>query len=265
MSLIRLLARLSGFAITLAVTALIAALLTLFEKFSGRRVNRAPWARFCFYLSARSLGFGMDYSGEVARGPVLFVSNHISWSDIPILGGRTPLRFLSKQEVRSWPIIGWLAAQAGTLFIRRGGGKAARSRQEITRALEGGESVLVFPEGTTSAGIGVLPFHGRLLQAAVDANVNIQPISIAYLRNDKPDAIAPFIGDDEFQNHLIRLLRLPATRVRVHFHDAVSVGPEETLASLSARLRSQVAAGLADLQKSGDQPASPLNEGPEFS
>lgn len=256
---LRLTLRLAAFIASLLLTAAIAGALILAEQSMRRRISRPPWARRCFSMAARCAGFRISHQGMVASEPVLFVSNHISWSDIPVLGGMAPLRFLSKQEVRTWPIIGWLAAQAGTLFIRRGGGTAGRAREEIANSLKQGESVLVFPEGTTSAGVGVLPFHGKLLQAALDAGVPIQPISICYLRDGRPDPVAPFIGDDEFQNHLVRMLKRPATRVKVHFHPVMVPEPGESLGSLAARLREQVSRGLDELRLAptitGDEPA----------
>jgi 1-acyl-sn-glycerol-3-phosphate acyltransferase len=265
MSWFRLLARLVSFITCLLLTAAVAGLLILVETVSRRSISRPPWARACFHMAARCSGFRMSRRGDIARGPVLFVSNHISWSDIPVLGGMAPLRFLSKQEVRRWPLIGWLAAQAGTLFIRRGGGTANKARDEIANSLKRGESVLVFPEGTTSAGIGVLPFHGKLLKAAIDAGVPIQPISIGYLRDGRPDPVAPFIGDDEFQSHLVRMLKRPATRVEVHFHPAVTPGQDESLASLAERLRDVVARGLKDIQSPDTRAEGALTRGPEFS
>lgn len=249
MGYLRLTIRLAGFSTALIATALLASSLTLMEAALRRPLNRSPWARACFRSAALSLGFRLSIEGHAIRGPVLFVSNHISWSDIPILGGIAPLRFLSKSEVREWPAIGWLAAQAGTLFIKRGSGKAGRSREEIAAALARGESVLVFPEGTTTAGITVLPFHSRLLHAAVDAGVPIQPVSIGYLREGQPDHIAPFIGDDEFQHHLIRVLRVSSPRVEVRFHPPVMATAETDMAGLAARLRNQVADGLADIHR----------------
>ncbi len=256
MPTIRLTSRLTLFILFLVLTAAIAVGVRIVEKVSGNAVNRTPWARFCFGGAARCLGFRVRHRGRVANGPVLFVSNHISWSDIPILGGTAPLRFLSKAEVARWPIIGWLAVQAGTLFIQRGGGRTNQSRTEISSALEAGQSVLVFPEGTTTIGITVLPFHGRLLNAAIDANVPIQPISIGYRRHNRPDHLAPFIGDDEFQPHLLRILKQPAVDVTVVFHEPVLASAEGPITDLADSLHKIVAAGLADIHRGGSDASS---------
>ncbi|MCL7944332.1 lysophospholipid acyltransferase family protein [Marinobacter sp. ATCH36] len=248
MELIRLTTRLALFSGFLALTATLAATLLVLETLFRCHINRAPFARICFSGASRCLGFRISAKGIPDNGPVLYVSNHISWSDIPVLGGMVPLHFLSKAEVGRWPIIGWLANQAGTLFIQRGSGKAGLARREIANTLGQGRSVLVFPEGTTTAGVTVLPFHSRLLQAAADAGVDIQPISIGYLRNGHPDHLAPFIGDDEFQHHLVRMLRQPAVEVGVIAHPVVSLREGSDLSEIARGLQKTVQDGLWEIQ-----------------
>ncbi|MEP1214618.1 MAG: lysophospholipid acyltransferase family protein [Marinobacter sp.] len=248
MELIRLTTRLTLFTVFLALTALLAGSLGLVETLVRRRIDRAPFARFCFAGASRCLGFRVSTQGTFSRRPVLYVSNHISWSDIPVLGSMVPLRFLSKAEVGRWPVIGWLAKQAGTLFILRGSGKAGQARREMATTLMSGQSVLVFPEGTTTSGVTVLPFHSRLLQAAADAGVEIQPISIGYLRNGHPDHLAPFIGDDEFHHHLVRMLRQPAVEVGIIAHPPVAPTCSNELSELSGELQKTVREGLWQIQ-----------------
>ena len=262
MSTLRLGWRLTLFSGFLVATGLIATVCLLTEAVSRRGLNRAPIARFCFDGATRCLGFRLQVEGEPADATVLYVSNHISWSDIPILGGRVPLRFLSKAEVGTWPVIGWLARQAGTLFIVRGGGRAGAARADIASALAAGQSVLVFPEGTTTSGLTVLPFHSRLLHAAADAGVDIQPISIAYTRHGRPDHLVPFIGEDEFQQHLPRLLKQPAVDVTVRFHPPRPVSADLAWNDLAAELRDTVAQGVQQIYQ---EQGSKLNTtaGPE--
>lgn len=248
MELIRLTTRLTLFAGFLALTASLAGALLLVDALLRSRIDRAPFARFCFRGASRCLGFRVSTRGTFSDGPVLFVCNHVSWSDIPVLGGMVPLRFLSKAEVGGWPVIGWLARQAGTLFIQRGSGKAGQARHEIATTLGQGQSVLVFPEGTTTAGVKVLPFHSRLLHAAADAGVDIQPLSIGYLRNGHPDHLAPFIGDDEFQHHLARMLRQPAVEVGIIAHPVVSLRQGRELSEISRELHEIVQNGLWQIQ-----------------
>jgi 1-acyl-sn-glycerol-3-phosphate acyltransferase len=139
-------------------------------------------------------------------------------------------------------VIGWLARQAGTLFIKRGGGQARRIKKTMMEHLQAGESVLVFPEGTTSSGLAVLPMHGLLLTAARDAGVPVQPVTIGYRRNQRPDPVAPFVGDDSFQRHLVRLLGQPPTCIEILFHPPMAAdGPVNDLA---IRVREEISAGL---------------------
>lgn len=248
MELMRLTTRLTLFAGFLALTATLAGTLLLADALLRSRIDRAPFARFCFRRASRCLGFRVSARGTFSDRPVLFVCNHVSWSDIPVLGGMVPLRFLSKAEVGNWPVIGWLAKQAGTLFIQRGSGKAGQARHEIADTLRQGQSVLVFPEGTTTAGATVLPFHSRLLHAAADAGMDIQPVSIGYLRNGHPDHLAPFIGDDEFHHHLARMLRQPAVEVGVIAHPVVTLREGRELSEVSRELHEIVQNGLWQIQ-----------------
>lgn len=244
MAVVRLLIRLTFLLLVLGVITAVALMLLMMDRLTGRRHNRSPVARTCFLACCRCLGIHISESGTPPAEPVLLLSNHISWTDIPVLGGLMEIRFLSKAEVASWPLVGWLAQQAGTMFIRRGGGEAAQRRQDITRTLKAGQSVLVFPEGTTSAGLTVLPFFPRLIGAATAAEVPIMPVSIAYLREGEPCHIAPFIGDDEFHHHLLRLLSSPAPEVRVTWHPAITPVAGVSARELSDQVREVILEGL---------------------
>lgn len=269
MSWLRLCVRITAFMAFLAATTMLAAGLRITEVVTRKAIDRTPWARFGFRWACRCLGLHIHQHGSPSDDTVLFVSNHISWSDIPILGSLAPIRFLSKAEVGQWPVIGWLARQAGTLFIRRGGGQARRVRDQITENLQAGENVLVYPEGTTSAGLTVLPFHGLLLKAAPESKTRVQPITIAYRRGGRPDHLAPFIGDDEFHSHLLRMLRQPSARVDVVFHAPVYPSDQVPTGELAAHLRETVLEGLtriysgeydksvADLLRTKDDPGLP--------
>lgn len=269
MSWLRLCVRITAFMAFLAATTMLAAGLRITEVVTRKAIDRTPWARFCFRWACRCLGLNIHQHGSPSDDTVLFVSNHISWSDIPILGSLAPIRFLSKAEVGQWPVIGWLARQAGTLFIRRGGGQARRVRDQIIQNLQAGENVLVYPEGTTSAGLTVLPFHGLLLKAAPESKTPVQPVTIAYRREGRPDHLAPFIGDDEFHSHLLRMLRQPSARVDVVLHAPVYPSDQAPTGELAAHLRETVLDGLTriysgeydesvtDLLRTKDDPGLP--------
>ena len=136
----------------------------------------------------RILHVKLVLSGEVPNRhspPAMFVANHISWLDIWAINSVCPSRFVSKSEVRDWPVIGWLAVRGGVIFIERARRRdAARVSGAAAEALRSGDSLCVFPEGTTSDGTHIFPFHGSLMQAAVDATAPVWPIALRYLRRD---------------------------------------------------------------------------------
>lgn len=164
--------------------------------------------------------FGVQCSstGIINKAPTLFVVNHISWFDIPALGSKIPAHFLSKDEVNSWPILGWLAGQAGTLYIKRGRqGAAEQSINEISATLNRGGHVVIFPEGTTTDGTSVRKFHSRLFQAAIDAGVPIQPVALRYPHPDGVHPKAPFIGDTQFLQSTLDMMSEKQMQVNMEF------------------------------------------------
>ena len=166
----------------------------------------------------RVLGLKVHVRGQPAGTPALLVSNHVSWLDIPVIGGAADLAFLSKAEVRRWPVIGWLAYKSGTLFIERGGKNASNAASEVmTFQLLRGRSVLVFPEGTTSEGETVRRFHPRLFAAAQLAERPVQPVALRFRNGGARDTIAPFVGDDSFPAHMWRVLGTSGIEVELVF------------------------------------------------
>jgi 1-acyl-sn-glycerol-3-phosphate acyltransferase len=129
----------------------------------------------------RTLGISMKASGVIPQRGLL-VSNHISFIDIFAINAVMPASFVSKDEVRRWPLIGWLAMKTDTIFMERGSRSAAqKTRENLAGHLRNGTRVALFPEGTTSRGEGVLPFHGALLQSAIDAGIEVIPVTVRYL------------------------------------------------------------------------------------
>lgn len=169
--------------------------------------------------AGRILGVRATVFGEPAGQGVLMVSNHISWLDILLLGGVAVPRFLSKQEVRGWPVVGWLAQKAGTLFITRGqAGAAAQASATILQALQAGRAVLLFPEGTTTTGDEVCKFHARLFAPAFDAGVRVQPIALRYPGKDGlTNPLVPYVGQQSLGDNLRAILGEAEIRVEIHF------------------------------------------------
>lgn len=143
-------------------------------------------ARHWFRLLQRVMGVRERIVGEAVAGPVLIASNHISWLDIVVLGSHIGTCFVSKSEVATWPVVGWLARQGGTLFIHRGKhDSAARIAHDMTHRLAQGNRLLFFPEGTTSDGSDVRRFKNRLFQPALELDAPVQPVAIRYLKGDE--------------------------------------------------------------------------------
>ncbi|EKZ98486.1 MULTISPECIES: lysophospholipid acyltransferase family protein [unclassified Cupriavidus] len=149
---------------------------------------------------------------------VLVVANHISWLDIFVLNVWCPFRFVAKSEIRAWPLIGWLCVQTGTLFLERGKKRDThRILHRIAECLGQGDTVCVFPEGTTSDGTAVLPFHANLLQAAVSAKAPVLPVALRYLdTSTRSLTLAPaYIGDLSLMDSLNSVLDASPITVQV--------------------------------------------------
>ena len=162
------------------------------------------------------IGVRVAVSGERLRGPCLVVGNHISWLDILVLGSALPVVFLSKSEIGRWPVVGRLARAGGTLFIARGrAGAARRSIAEIERALGRGQSVLVFPEGTTGDGRRVGRFYPRLFAAAIESGCPVRPVALRYPHPAGVHPQAPYTGGDLLVPSVLRVLGCRDLRAEV--------------------------------------------------
>jgi 1-acyl-sn-glycerol-3-phosphate acyltransferase len=141
------------------------------------------------------LGVELRIAGGSPQG--LLVANHISFLDIFVINAVRPVAFVSKDEVRRWPLIGWLAAHADTIFLERGSRRAAqRARAALVERLAAGDRAAIFPEGTTTPGDKVLPFHGALFQAAIDAGAPVTPVALRYVHAGGGHCHAPAYIDD---------------------------------------------------------------------
>jgi 1-acyl-sn-glycerol-3-phosphate acyltransferase len=161
-------------------------------------------------------GVTLEPQGE-ALAHALVVANHVSWLDIFVINSLHPCRFVAKSEIRAWPVLGWLVAQAGTVFIARGNRRDLRHAfKGLVRSLEQGERVAFFPEGTTAAQGVLMPFHANLFEAAVDSGVMVQPYALQYLDNE--GALHPavdFTGDITFAASTVAILSGAAVRARL--------------------------------------------------
>ncbi|CCE23891.1 lysophospholipid acyltransferase family protein [Methylotuvimicrobium alcaliphilum] len=176
------------------------------------RINRIKQAWLKTFR--RIVNLEVLIEGQAVDGPALVVSNHVSWLDIIALGQHLPGYFVAKNDILDWPVIGYLSKKAGTIFVRRGDKQAIHATTEqMSWLLIQNSKVFVFPEGTTSDGSTVLPFHPSLLQPALLTHTAIQPVALRYEGQAK--SLAPFIGDDDFIPHLFKMLKLGKIEVRI--------------------------------------------------
>lgn len=150
---------------------------------------------------------------------VMFVANHISWSDIHALNSKIVLRFIAKSEIRSWPVFGYLAHKANALFIDRSKRHAAGKIVHTTVAsLLNGDNLCFFPEGTTTDGKQVLPFKSSVLQAAIAANSRIWPVAIRYVNADGSlNTNMAYAGETSLVDSMLQVIKQKNALVELHF------------------------------------------------
>ena len=142
------------------------------------------------------------------------VANHISWLDIFVINSLEPCRFVAKSDIRGWPLVGWLCAKTGTIFISRGKPRDVRAiYQGLVASIKEGDRIAFFPEGTTAAQGGLLPFHPNLFEAAIDAGVPVQPYALRYLDDaGELHPAADFIGETTIVESILAILKARGSR-----------------------------------------------------
>ena len=181
-------------------------------------------------------------------GPVLFAANHISWIDILVMHAARHCRFVSKSDVKRWPVVGKLASAAGTIYIERESRRdALRVVHQMAECLERGEVLAVFPEGTTGDGAHVMPFHANLIQAAIASGAPVQPVALHFADSvTGAMSFAPcYIGDDTLVGSLWRTLKARNLEAVVSY-GGVQQANSRDRRTWAADLRSAVIAMRAD-------------------
>lgn len=194
----------------------------------------------------RILGITLSCDGRALAAGHLVVANHVSWLDIAAVHAVLPqARFVSKADVRQWPLVGALVEGAGTLFIERTNKRdALRVVHQAAAALQAGDCVAVFPEGTTGAGPELLPFHANLLQAAVATEASVLPLVLRWHEpGQRFSTAAQFIGDTTLVQSLWRIASARGLAVDVQILPSVATGGVPRR-ELSDALRAAIAASL---------------------
>ncbi|MGR8934679.1 MAG: lysophospholipid acyltransferase family protein [Gammaproteobacteria bacterium] len=182
----------------------------------ARNVLKKLWIK-CF---AAIVNLKIEQHGKPALQPALFIGNHISWLDILAVGQTVPGHFVAKSDIMSWPVIGYLSAKAEAIFIRRGDKNHIRTvSEQMAWLLQQNCNLFVFPEGTTTRGDRLLPFHSSLLQPALLTRTPVLPFSLQYLGDARFHA--PYVDDHAFFPHLLKILALPHITVKLTFHPPI--------------------------------------------
>jgi 1-acyl-sn-glycerol-3-phosphate acyltransferase len=218
--------------------------------------------------TCRILGIRVERHGRPARRhPTLYVANHVSYLDIEVLGALLRASFVAKSEVATWPFFSWLAKLQETVFVERRVHRAADHRDEMARRLDAGDDLILFPEGTSGDGNGILAFKSALFSVAErrpqGEALTVQPVSVSYTRLDGLPLgryLRPFFawyGDMELGNHLWHAISLGRVTVVVEFHEPVTIDQFGSRKALSDYCYGVVARGVAAALSGQRQPALP--------
>jgi 1-acyl-sn-glycerol-3-phosphate acyltransferase len=189
----------------------------------------------------------------------LLLANHISWIDIFSINAVVPTRFIAKAEIGRWPLVGLLVSLAGTLYVERGRRHAVHAiNQKVAERLKQGETIGVFPEGTTTDGSLLLPFHANLVQPALDVGGEIRPVALRYTQRGAQTLAAAYVGDDSLVGSLWRIVTTPGLQVDVIWLPPLAAGAAtRQAAGQQARAAIAQALGLHAADPAGDVSPSP--------
>lgn len=245
---------------------------TLFRRLAQARRNRIirAWSRLLLALcGVRLVVTGVPLpptlaATGVAPGGRLLLANHVSWLDVFAVLAALPSRFVAKSEIRAWPLLGTLVSLVGTLYIERGRRHAvATMNHQVRDRLRDGETVAVFPEGTTTDGRSLLPFHSNLVAPAIEVGCDCWPVALRYTEAGQPSTAAAFVGEMSLAACLWYILVARRLCVEVAFLDPVPTGGERNRhhvaeaasAAIAAHLGLDVPAGrrFTDRRRGGDK------------
>ncbi len=214
------------------------------------RFAKIKFTSLYYQLSAFSWGIRLKQQGAFASDrPLLVVSNHCSYTDIPVLGSLAPVHFTPKADIASWPVIGYLCRLSESVFINRNPRKTAENMAELTKAMEKGWMISLFPEGTTNDGTSIQSFRSSYFSLA-EQGLPVQPVTVIYTQPNgeplSPQAMrkVAWIGEDEFGPHLMDFLAQPAILATVICHAPTGIEQFEDRKALAAHCQQRVELGL---------------------
>lgn len=224
-------------------------LLSMVPLWSGLRVGGLRIEHLAIKLWSAGLmrvfGFRLRRIGTPLPDPVMFVANHVSWVDIEVLHSQRMMGFVAKQEIRGWPLVGWLAARGETIFHQRGSQESMGGVMHAMLArLQAGRAVGVFPEGRTRDGAAVGPFHARIFQPAVEALVPVQPVALRYGPRASAQTVVAFGAHESFFANFMRLLGEPPRSADVCFLQPIAAGELEGRSRIAELARERIVAAM---------------------
>jgi lyso-ornithine lipid O-acyltransferase len=208
-------------------------------------VEGAIWMHGWCRRIVRALGLDCSVEGSMPEGGAV-VSNHLSYLDILLYGATRPFLMVAKTEVRDWPLLGWLTARAGTVYVKRGGGPTTYPsvNAAMAEAYKSGLPVLFFPEGTTTDGAAVLPFRRGLFHSVLNNRVALRTAAVRYTLETHAvngDATVAndvcWWGDMDFGPHMFRFLGLKGLRAQMLFGEEVTERADRFALSETAQVR----------------------------
>ncbi len=205
-----------------------------------------------------ALGVELENDLSHAVPGALLVANHISWIDIFVINAVLPSAFVAKEEVRHWPLIGWLAAKNDTVFLRRGSrGHARIINEQVANVLDQGKYVAVFPEGTTTDGRSLLHFHAALIQPALAAGRPVLPVAISYWDREGGRSLAPrYDGDISLGQCTAAIIGCQRTIARLMTMPLLGLNGEDRR-QVAAEARDAIALA-AGLPRANNPPETPF-------
>ena len=234
--------------------ALLQALLLLLPGRGKRWLARVYWAGICRILGIERRVIGTRPFGR----PVLFACNHTSWLDVPVLGGTIEACFVAKAQVSEWPVVKTVARLGRTIFVSRKPGQTLQERDAMRARLLNGDDLILFPEGTSSDGIRVLPFRSpffAIVEGQVVQSPLIQPVSIVFDRLDYLPArrttrpVTSWYGDMELGSHFWRLARHRHLRATILLHTPVDPAVYPSRKAIAQAVWDVISVGNATLRR----------------
>jgi 1-acyl-sn-glycerol-3-phosphate acyltransferase len=194
-----------------------------------------------------ALGVRHDVRGHVPQRATLVVANHVSWLDVLVITAYLPVRLVARHDVRDWPVVGWLARLAGTLFIDRSRLRALpHTVKQVEAVLRAGSVVATFPEGTTWCGNQGGRFRPALFQSAINAGVPVAPVTLAFsLASGDTTTVAAFVGHDSLLASVWRVVAAHGVRVSVRMHPALYPEPGSSRRALARATQAAITAARA--------------------